>query len=100
MAHRIRGAFELQGKFKGEVEMDEVYMGGLEKNKHKDKKLNAGQNVREMDTIDQMRHLVRQMPGKRLTYRRLKAPHPDGLSNHVRDAVALCKFRHPRYHTW
>ena len=204
MAHRIREAFEPQRKFAGEVEMDEVYMGGLEKNKHADKKLNAGrgtvgktavvgvkerasgnvhaevvsstgkatiheiavkqteegstvysdeasayvgiperdheavnhsvgqyvkgkahtngiesfwatlrrahmgtfhkfspkhlqryvnefaakQNVRDMDTVDQMRHVVRQMPNRRLTYKRLKAPHPDGLSNHARDAAA------------
>ena len=204
MAHRIREAFEPQRRFGGEVEVDEVYMGGLEKNKHESKKLHAGtggtgktpvvgikdrasgnvhaevvstvnkttvhgiietrtekgikvytdeasvyqriperdheairhgigeyvkgkahtngiesfwatlrrahmgtfhkfspkhlqryvnefaakQNIRDMDTIDQMRHVVNQMPQKRLTYRRLKAPHPDGLSNHARDAAA------------
>ena len=204
MAHRIREAFESQKRFGGEVEMDEVYMGGLEKNKHKDKKLNAGRgtvgktavvgvkhrasgnvhaevvsstdkptihgiavkqteegakvysdeasayrnipkrdheavnhsvgqyvkgkahtngiesfwatlrrahmgtfhkfspkhlqryvnefaaknNVRDMDTIDQMRHVVNQMPQKRLTYEQLKAPHPDGLSSHAREAAA------------
>ena len=48
----------------------------------------AKNNVRDMDTIDQMRHPVRQMPMKRLTYKQLKAPHPDGLSNHARDAAA------------
>ena len=204
MAHRIREAFEPQGRFGGEVEMDEVYMGGLEKNKHESKKLHAGtggvgktavvgvkerqsgnvhaevvssvnrdtlhgiienkteegskvytdqlhayrnipkrdheaiahnigeyvkgrahtngiesfwaslrrahmgtfhkfspkhlqryvnefeakNNIRDMDTIDQMRHVVRQMPMKRLTYKQLKAPHPDGLSNHAREAAA------------
>ena len=204
MAHRIREAFEPQRRFGGEVEMDEVYMGGLEKNKHKHKKLNAGRgtvgktavvgvkhrasgnvhaevvsstdkptihgiavkqteegakvysdeasayqgipkrdheavnhsvgqyvkgkahtngiesfwatlrrahmstfhkfspkhlqryvnefaaknNVRDMDTIDQMRHVVNQMPQKRLTYERLKAPHPDGLPSHAREAAA------------
>ena len=41
-----------------------------------------------MDTIDQMRHVVNQMPQKRLTYERLKAPHPDGLPSHAREAAA------------
>ena len=204
MAHRIREAFEPQTRFSGAVEADEVYMGGLEKSKHADKKMNLGrgtvgkipvvgikdrqsgnvhaeivqsadretlygiigrqteegtkvytdeaaayrhipkrdheavnhsvgqyvkgkahtngiesfwaslrrahmgtfhkfspkhlqryvnefaakQNVRDMDTIDQMRHVVRQMPKRRLTYKQLKAPHPDGLSNNAREAAA------------
>ena len=48
----------------------------------------AKNNVRDMDTIDQMSHLVRQMPMKRLTYKQLKAPHPDGLPSHAREAAA------------
>lgn len=204
MAHRIREAFEPQTKFDGEVEMDEVYMRGLEKSKHESKRLHKGtggvgktavvgakhrasgnvhakvvrsvdrktihgfvektteegstvytdehaayrnipardheaishglgeyvkgkahtngiesfwatlrrahmgtshkfspkhlqryvnefaakQNIRDMDTVDQMRHVVRQMPKRRLTYETLKAPHPDGLSNYARSAAA------------
>lgn len=43
MAHRIREAFASDnGMFTGPVEADEVYMGSLERNKHKDKKLNGG----------------------------------------------------------
>ena len=41
MAHRIREAFEPQRRFVGEVEVDEIYMGGLERNKHESKKLHA-----------------------------------------------------------
>ena len=44
LAHRIRKGWESNAKemFSGEVEADEAYIGGLERNKHDKKKLKAG----------------------------------------------------------
>lgn len=49
LAHRIREWMESEDKsglpFNGPVEADETYMGGLESNKHKKDKLNAGRGA-------------------------------------------------------
>ena len=46
LAHRIRESWdESDCKFMGPVEADEAYFGGLEKNKHKSKKLNVGRGT-------------------------------------------------------
>ena len=45
LAHKISKLVEEDQKFSGVVEVDETYVGGLEKNKHCDKKLNAGRGA-------------------------------------------------------
>lgn len=46
LGHRIRLALALPGgMFSGPVEVDEAYLGGLEGNKHEDRKLHAGRGT-------------------------------------------------------
>ena len=89
----VRGKAHTNGIESFWASLRRAHMGTFHKlsPKHLERYVNefaAKNNIRDLDTIDQMRHLVRQMPGKRLTYKQLKAPHPDGLPSGAHEAAA------------
>ena len=56
MLHRLReAAGDDADQFTGTVEVDETYVGGLEKNKHADKKLHAGRGGTGKSTVGGMK---------------------------------------------
>ena len=84
--HRLCKTFETRGRMSGGLaEADEIFISGLEKNKHKVafhkfskkslqlciNKVPSEYNIRELDPLDQMRGIVSGMVGKELTYDQL-----------------------------
>ena len=76
MAHRLREAFvQNDGIFAGPAEADETYVGGLERNKHKSRKLNAGRGgvgksavvgIKDRDTNEVRAQVVKRTDKKTL----------------------------------
>ena len=87
----VRGRVHVNGVESFWAVMQRAHMGVFHKfsPKHLQRYINefAGRhNIRDMDRLDQMKHMVAQMIGKRLTYKNLKAPHPHGLDSFAQEA--------------
>ena len=87
----VRGRVHVNGVESFWAVLQRAHMGVFHKMspKHLQRYINefAGRhNIRDLDTLDQMKHMVAQMIGKRLTYDALKAPHPHGLDSFAQEA--------------
>ena len=97
LQHRIRKAMEHRGGlFNGEVEVDEVYIGGKESNKHSDKKLNMGRGAVGKQAVFGMRERdgeVRAFPVERTD----KATLQSAIMENVESGSTIYSDSYPAY---
>ena len=86
----VRGKVHVNGVESFWAVLQRAHMGVFHKlsPKHLQRYINefyTRSNIRDLDTLDQMKHMVAMMIGKRLTYRNLKAP--NGLDSMAQEAT-------------
>lgn len=89
MLHRIRHIMETGGfeKMKGTVEADETFIGGLEKNKHADKKLRAGRGTVGKTPVAGLLERGTEETSSRVHARIVKTPNRQTLHGSIAERV-------------
>ena len=91
LAHRLRRIFENEDQtYSGIVEVDESYFGGLEKNKHKDKKLHADRGAGGKAIVAGVKNRdSNKVAAKVVENTKRKTPH-DFISDNVEEGSVVC----------